>query len=83
MKMKIITKGISNADIESANIVLKSSCDALSAITNAIEVLSAIQPPPDKLFSHTIARLASHAVYLADSVNNDVACFIEQVERTA
>lgn len=76
-------KKATSIDIESANIALKSGCDALSAIANAIEVLSAIQPPPEKLFSHTIARLASHAVYLADSVNNDVGCFIDQVGESA
>lgn len=81
--MENTTNAIRRVDIESANVALKSGCDALSAIANAIEVLSSIQPPPDKLFSHTIARLASHAVYLADSVNNDVGCFIDQVEEAA
>lgn len=69
-------------EIDSARIDL-SVCNALSAIANAIEVLSAIQPPPDKLFSHTITRLAAHAVYLADTVKNDVGCFIDQVEEVS
>lgn len=81
--MEKAANAITGIDIESANIALKSGCDALSAIANAIEVLSAIQPPPENLFSHTITRLASHAVYLADSVNNDVGCFIDQVEEAA
>jgi len=81
--MKKTTNEITSADVDSADIALKSGCDALSAIANAIEVLSAIQPPPEGLFSHTISRLASHAVYLADSVNNDVGCFIDQVKETA
>ncbi|MBP6421637.1 MAG: hypothetical protein KA271_01975 [Propionivibrio sp.] len=81
--METNTKAMTRTEIECANIELKSGCDALSAIANAIEVLSAIQPPPDKLFSHTITRLAAHAVYLADSMSNDVGCFIDQVEASA
>ena len=81
--MENTTNAITSVDVECANIELKSGCDALSAIANAIEVLSAIQPPPDKLFSHTITRLASHAIYLADDLNNEVGCFIDQVEVSA
>lgn len=77
------TNTVTECDIEMASIALESSCDALSAIANAIEVLSAIQPPPDKLFNHTITRLASHAIYLADSAKNDVGCFIDQVRKSA
>ena len=81
--METNTKAMTRTNIECANVALKSSCEAISAIANAIQVLSAIQPSPDKLFSHTITRLASHAVYLADSMSNDVGCFIDQVEASA
>ena len=81
--MTTTTNTITESDIEIVNIALGSGCDALSAIANAIEVLSAIQPTPDRLFNHTISRLASHAVYLADSLKNDVGCFIDQVKVSA
>ena len=81
--MKTATNAITSFDIESANISLKFGCDALSAIANAIEVLSSIQPPPDRLRSNTIARLASHAAYLADDLNNEIGCFTEKVEASA
>ncbi|SDG72132.1 hypothetical protein [Propionivibrio dicarboxylicus] len=72
---------ITKSDIESARIYL-SGCEALSAIANAVEILSSLDPKPEKLFSHTITRLMTHAVYLADSVDNDVGCFIEEVEKS-
>lgn len=72
---------ITATDTECAKIDLDSKCDALSAISNAIEVLSSLTPAPEGLFSHTITRLAGHAVYLADSLQNDVGCFIEKVEK--
>lgn len=72
---------ITAIDIETSKIDLDSKCDALSAISNAIEVLASANPAPDGLFSHTITRLAGHAVYLADSLQNDVGCFIENVEK--
>jgi hypothetical protein len=71
---------ISATDIECAKILLDSQCDALSAIANAIEVLASMKPAPEGLFSHTITRLAAHAVYLADSLKNDAGCFIEKLE---
>ncbi len=74
---------VSAMDIESAYIALNSCCDALSAIANAIEVLSSIGPHPENLFSHTIQRLSSHAVYLADSLKNDVGVFIDEVKESA
>lgn len=70
-------------EIEGAEISLKSGTDALSAIANAIEVLSSIDPRPESLFSHTISRLASHATYLADSLSNDIGCFIDDVKKGA
>jgi hypothetical protein len=73
-------KQLSKLDVEMAKIDLNSSADALSAIANAVEVLSSIDPKPEKLFSHTISRLMHHAVYLADSLQNDVGCFINEVE---
>jgi GH25 family lysozyme M1 (1,4-beta-N-acetylmuramidase) len=73
-------KEISAIDIECAKIDLDNNCRALSAIANAIEVLASLDTVPEDLFSHTIPRLAKHAVYLADSMQNDVGCFIENVE---
>ncbi len=70
---------ISAIDIDSARIEL-SAAEVLGAIANAIEVLSAITPPPENLFSHTIPRLAGHAVYLAGALGNEMHGFIEQVE---
>lgn len=82
--MENTPNAMTSVDVECAKINLKSGCDALSAIANAIEVLASINPPPGELFSHTITRLAAHAVYLSDTVSNDVGCFIEQVgEATA
>lgn len=75
-----MTNTITDLDFEGATVSLDFGCDAISAIANAIEVLSEIQPPPDKLFNHTIKRLAGHAVYLADSMQNNIGCFIEQVK---
>ena len=76
-------KNVSSVDIEAARIILKANCDALSAIANAVEVLASLNPKPEKLFSHTIARLMSHAVYLSDSTGNEVGCFIDDVEEAA
>lgn len=73
-------QAISAIDIESAKICLDSKCAALSAISNAIEVLSTINPPPKGLFSHTIPRLADHAAYLADSLQEEVGLFLDQLE---
>ena len=77
------TKSVSSLDTEGARFVLKAKCDALSAIANAVEVLSSLNPKPEKLFNHTIERLMGHAVYLADSTDNDIGCFIEEVEEVA
>lgn len=77
------TKKITKNEIEMAQISLDSGCDALSAIANAVEVLTTIEHKSDRLFSHTITRLMAHAVYLADTVKNDVGFFIEEVEKTA
>ena len=76
-------KSVSSIDTEMARIVLKANCDALSAIANAVEVLASLDPKPEKLFSHTIARLMGHAVYLADSTDNEIGCFIDDVEEAA
>ena len=73
-------QAISAIDIESAKICLDSKCAALSAISNAIEALLEITPPPKGLFSHTIPRLASHVVYLADSLQEEVGLFLDQLE---
>lgn len=73
-------KAITKSDIECAKICLDSKCTALSAISNAIEVLSSITPPPKGLFSHTIQRLADHAAYLADSLQEEVGLFLDQLE---
>ena len=80
--MKTNTKPITEGDIESAEIYLRSGCDALSAIANAIEVLSTY-PQHDELRVLTITRLAAHAAYLADTLQNDVGCFIDQVKESA
>lgn len=75
-----ISKRIEMGDLESAKTDLDSSCSALAAITNAVEVLSSLKESPGELFSHTIPRLMAHANYLATTIDNDMSCFLEKVE---
>lgn len=70
-------KTITALDIECAQISLNSNCDALSAIAKAIKTIA---ESPDASEQAVIPRLAAHAVYLADSLENDLGCFIDLVE---
>ena len=78
--LNLLRNQITAIDIDTARIDLESGCDAIASITNAVEVLSSIEPRPDNLFGDTIAKLMSHATYLASSMKNDVGCFIDKVE---